>query len=59
MRDISNAVSAKVASRVRNAPVLDFVTSEKDSGLEEEAATAHKKRELKSGKVQTADMTVH
>ena len=43
MVDISDAVRAKVVIRMRCTPVLNLVTSDKDSGSEKEAVSIHKK----------------
>ena len=45
--------------RMRGIPMLELPTTDEDCGSEEDEATlAPRKRDLKSGKVQTADTTV-
>ena len=46
--DICDMVLAKVTSMMRGTPVVDLATTDEDSGLEEEAVTAPKRRALKS-----------
>ena len=49
--DISEAVWTKVASKMREAPVIDLVISDEES--EEEPAPAPRRKILKSSKVRT------
>ena len=50
MADISDAVRAKVTSRMGSAPLLDLVSSVEDFESEEEDVTVYKKSGLKSSK---------
>ena len=56
MADISKVVRAKVASRMRGAPVMDLATIDKES--EEEPTPIPKRKTLKLGKIRTADSSV-
>ena len=57
--DISDEIWAKVASHMRDAPVLELPIMGEDPGSEEEVITpAPRKRNLKSGKIQTTNTTV-
>ena len=55
---ISEAIRAKVASRMHQTTILDLITTDEESGLKEEPTPEPKRKNLKSGKLRTADSTV-
>ena len=58
MAAISEAVRAKVARRICQAPVLDLVTTDEESGSEEDSIPKPKRKSLKLGKLRKADSSI-
>ena len=54
----SEAIRAKVASRMHQAPVLDLVTTDEVSGSEEDPIPEPKRKTLKLGKLRMPDSSV-